>query len=159
MELFIIVACTRRQNPGDSSLAGAHRQPLPGPSPSTQLPTLSRSARVAAGARTWLPPWAFGSQSQAWPGGRSLEAGMGLSRPGRRQRWAGRTSTLATVCRHTQSPLCPGRDGIQTHAGASPWQTSHRGTGQAKAGGPSPHKCHSDAHRHPCSLLGSCPGR
>lgn len=131
MELFVVTVCTRRHSPGDSSLAGARRQPWPAPSPSTQLPTLSQSAPVAARARTLLSPWAFGSQSQAWPGGHSLEAGMGLRRPRRRQRCTGRTSTLAAAHRQTQSPLRSERDGIQTQTGTSPRQT-RAGAAQAR---------------------------
>lgn len=48
---------------------------------------------MAVRARTWLYPRAFGSQSQARPGGRSLEAGTGLSWPQRRQRCAGGVSS------------------------------------------------------------------
>lgn len=95
--------------------ASASPQPL-----CTAPPTSpSQSTPLAARARTWLSPWAFGSQSLA---PEETEVCRQDEQPRPR-------------CADTQSPVCSEKDSIQTRAGSqpaiqrsSPWQTRAGGS-------------------------------
>lgn len=117
-ELFIVMACTRRHHPGDSSVTGARRQPQPSPSHSALFPPWEPeqscscdSQDTAFSLDIWLPKSGLaggmpflGSRHGAQPATEETEVRRWDEQP------RPRCADIHTVC--------SGRDGAQTHAGS-----------------------------------------